>query len=416
MNFKTFFIKTLGCKVNQYETQAIIEILQNQNKMLVSEQKAEVIILNSCAVTQGAFTDLKKSVRHFVSINPTAKIIVIGCAAQVLKDKISLWPEVNTIIPQDKKFSFFQKTSFNNPFPNINNYFRARAVLKVQDGCSHHCTYCIVPLTRGKSISRKPKDILLEIKRLAQAGFKEIILSGINLRQYGRDLENKMNFWELIDFLGNNFNFLKHNIRIRLSSIEPADLTTQALLILKTHHFICPHLHISLQSGSNTILKKMGRGHYKAENLLDFCAKLNSIWPIYGLGLDLLVGFPGETEQNFNHTYELVNKLPLSYAHVFPYSPRPNTKAINIPDQVPQTLKKQRTKLLRELVQNKRKDFYQKVLKLHEVNVIVENSNLGTTEHYLQVKFTEPTNKPIKSVQKAKPIRIENDRLLVKLF
>lgn len=411
VDFKTFCIKTLGCKINQYETQAITEALIKKGKILADPSQADLIIFNSCAVTQKAVVDLKKQVNQIQkNKKKTSKIILTGCAAQVLKDKLATWKYVDTIIPGQEKFKYFIKSN-SDSFPPISNYFRARAILKIQDGCSHRCTYCIVPLARGKSRSREPKAILEELNQLAEAGFKEIILSGINLRQYGRDLSPNLDFWDLLTFLDKHFDFTQQQIRIRISSLEPKDLNSKALEVLAKKPFICPHLHISLQSGSNKILKAMGRGHYQVEDLVNFIEKLKSIWPLFGLGMDILVGFPGESEADFQETYNLIKELPLTYAHVFPYSPRPNTPAATFPNQVNKEVKKLRAQKLRELAQEKQLLFLKKLKNLPYLEVIVENAHSGTSQYYQQVFFSAPPNKKIKETQKVKPWQIQDNKL-----
>lgn len=414
MDFKTFHIKTLGCKINQYETQAINELLQQQGKTPVPLEEAELVIFNSCAVTQRAISDLKKQIKGVLKhLSPSTQILVTGCAAQVLKEKISRWKGVQLVIPQEQKLSFFAQEKQPLSFPPINNYFRARAILKIQDGCSHRCTYCIVPLTRGKSRSRNPREILAELKRLVEAGFQEVILSGINLRQYGRDLTEVKNFWELILFLKQHFDFIKHKVRLRISSLEPKDLDQRALDVLGESPFICPHLHISLQSGSDKILKLMGRGHYKAEDLERFIEQIKAIWPVFGLGLDLLVGFPGEKEEDFLATYNLVKRLPLSYAHVFPYSPRPNTPAATFSQQLPPAIKKERAKRLRDLVEEKKQLFLHKLLKLPSLQVIKENEYSGTSEYYQQVFFSTPLSLANKKLIQVRPWQVQDNKLFV---
>lgn len=414
MDFKTFHIKTLGCKINQYETQAINELLQQQGKTPVPLEEAELVIFNSCAVTQRAISDLKKQIKGVLKhLSPSTQILVTGCAAQVLKEKISRWKGVQLVIPQEQKLSFFAQEKQPLSFPPINNYFRARAILKIQDGCSHRCTYCIVPLTRGKSRSRNPREILAELKRLVEAGFQEVILSGINLRQYGRDLTEVKNFWELILFLKQHFDFIKHKVRLRISSLEPKDLDQRALDVLGESPFICPHLHISLQSGSDKILKLMGRGHYKAEDLERFIEQIKAIWPVFGLGLDLLVGFPGEKEEDFLATYNLVKRLPLSYAHVFPYSPRPNTPAATFSQQLPPAIKKERAKRLRDLVEEKKQLFLHKLLKLPSLQVIKENEYSGTSEYYQQVFFSTSLSLANKKLIQVRPWQVQDNKLFV---
>ena len=389
MTFNTFQIITFGCKLNQYETQALTEVLRKRGKRLV-KQKPEAIILNSCAVTHKAVLDLKKTVSRILKTNSQAKIYLTGCAAEVLRDELNTWPGIETIVPQSQKFAFFSQSVLNDPFLPISDYFRARAVIKVQDGCSHFCTYCIVPFARGKPRSRLPEDILAEINRLQKKGFAEFILSGINLHQYGLDLGYNFTFWDLVDFLGKNLN--KKKIRIRLSSLEPSDLNQKALTVLQKYsQLICPHLHVSLQSGSSKILSAMNRDHYHPHQLLEFTHKLKKIWPLFGLGLDVLLGFPGEEENDFKQTYALLEKLPLSYAHLFTYSPRPRTKAIKFKKQVNLATKQKRWHLLKKLVNQKQVLFLQKITKLPVLQVIPVSQTKAISEYYVPV-YVENNN------------------------
>jgi len=411
MNFNTFQIITFGCKLNQYETQALTETLARQGKRLV-RKNPEAVILNSCAVTHKAVLDLKKAVSKILKTNPKTKIYLTGCAAEVLKDQLKTWPGIEAIISQSQKFAFFSQSSLNNPFLPISDYFRARVVIKVQDGCSHFCTYCIVPFARGKPRSRSPQEVLAEIKRLQKKGFTEFILSGINLHQYGLDFDRSFDFWDLVDFLDQQLR--EETIRIRLSSLEPSDLNQKALTLLQRSKLICPHLHVSLQSGATRILQKMNRCHYLPRQLLEFIQELKKIWPIFGLGLDVLIGFPGETDEDFEQTLALLEQLPLSYAHLFTYSPRPKTKAANFQEQVSPSLKQTRWNILKKLVSQKQLLFVQKIASLPVLNVIPVGQFKAMSEYYLPV-YLDPNNPlPTKSKQiiPVKPLQLTKQKPL----
>ncbi|HWR03566.1 MAG TPA: MiaB/RimO family radical SAM methylthiotransferase, partial [Humidesulfovibrio sp.] len=332
---KTFHVATLGCKINQYESEAISEAWRDQGYAEASDPAgAGVLLVNSCAVTSRAVSDLRALVRRLRQQNPSARIVVTGCAAQVLGAELSAMPEVDEVVPQDRKAVLLAGPLFapaphpvspelapSVPEPprfppfHIGSFRRARAVVKVQDGCSHHCTYCIVPLTRGGSVSRDPAEAIAEMRRLLSSGYRELVISGVNLRQYGADLPEPHDFWDLLarveTELGPEW---AGRARLRLSSVEPGQLGAKALDVLGASRLVAPHLHLSLQSGDAGVLKRMGRGHYRPEQVLDFLRQLGGVWPRLGLGADLLTGFPGETAEQFETSYAFCRELPLTYA------------------------------------------------------------------------------------------------------
>lgn len=352
MEMKKFWITTLGCKINQYESESVRERwLSMGYEQAANDAEAHEIVINSCAVTAAALRDLRQTVRGINRRNPEGKIIIAGCAAQVFAKELAELPGVAKVLPQERKYELLKldekpetidgETIFQ-PF-EIDDYERSRAVVKVQDGCSHRCTYCIVPITRGPSVSREADDVVREIKRLLGAGFREMIISGINLSHYGRAFAESFDFWDLMERIEDEFAAeWGGRARLRISSLEPGQLNERALEVFSKSKLICPQLHLSLQSGDRQVLKRMGRGHYKPEDVLVFLNKLQEIWPVFGLGADILTGFPGETEEEFQNTLEFCRKLPLSYAHVFPYSIRPGTAAAAMKGQLDgQTKKKE---------------------------------------------------------------------------
>ncbi len=417
----SFSIITLGCKINQYESQAIAESLQGRGFVYAhTPAAAQTLIINSCAVTSRAVRDLKKTCRQAGRFNPGARIIITGCAAQVLEQELSLLREADMVIPQKNKNMLLNglgpsmEPAEKYPEYSISDYFRARAVVKVQDGCSHKCTYCIVPLTRGQSRSRSPGVILDEIIRLLNKGFSEIILGGINLRLYGRDLSPGIDFWDLIIFLHERLpSGPNQKFRIRLSSLEPSELNSKAFETLSTAKMLCPHLHISLQSGSPAVLEKMNRSHYNPSDLISFSRKLKLIWPLYSMGADILAGFPGETEKDFDQTMMLVQNLPLSYAHIFPYSPRPGTPAAKFPRQVAHNEKKLRASELNTLIQAKRQDFLQLLAREKTIDVVMETQTKGMSEHYVECCFEKPPSFKPRQMVRVKPLRIQDRKLIV---
>lgn len=423
---KKFWLTTLGCKINQYESESIRQRwIQMGYEQAADDSLAHEVVINSCAVTASALRDLRQTVRAVNRRNPSAKIIITGCAAQVFADELSELPGVVEVIPQERKSDLLKledkrseedsKIIFQ-PF-EINDYQRSRAVVKVQDGCSHRCTYCIVPITRGPSVSREVDDILKEIQRLLDAGFREMVVSGINLSHYGREFVDKIDFWDLMERIENVFGEdWAGKARLRISSLEPGQLNERALEIFSRSGLICPQLHLSLQSGDPSVLKRMGRGHYKPEDVIVFLDKLKTVWPVFGLGADILTGFPGETEEEFKNTLEFCRKLPLSYAHVFPYSIRPGTVAAGMKGHLDGRTKKERGRILRELVEEKKEAFLNRVMQMDSLKVLFQNKNKGICEFYSTCEFEHgfETDVPRELVE-VKPIKVEDGRLLVRV-
>ena len=291
-------------------------------------------------------------------------------------------------------------------------------MVKIQDGCSHRCTYCIVPLARGKARSRPADAILEEIQRLFEAGVGEVALSGINLRQYIFSLKPEGDFWDLLQWLDAQLApQWQGRGRLRCSSLDPAQLGDKALDILGASRLICPHLHLSLQSGSPETLRRMGRGHYDPQAIPDKVERLSAQFPALGLGADLLVGFPGETDAQFDETCELAKQLPLSYAHVFPYSPRPGTPAATYPDQLDMGVRKNRAARLRALVSEKKKAFVATQTALPQVQMSLRDKAVGAgmNEYYVSCRIagTIP-DVPERSLLQAVPVGADKGVLLVR--
>lgn len=418
-----FWLTTLGCKINQYESESIRQRwLQMGFEQAESDADAHEVVINSCAVTASALRDLRQTVRGINRRNPSAKIIITGCAAQVFAEELAELPGVSEVIPQERKSDLLKledhreetgKTVFQ-PF-EIKDYQRSRAVVKVQDGCSHRCTYCIVPITRGPSVSRSVNDVLKEIKRLLDAGFREMVISGINLSHYGREFAERIDFWDLMEKIEDEFGSMwGGKARLRISSLEPGQLNERALAVFANSKLICPQLHLSLQSGDRAVLKRMGRGHYKPENVLSFLEQLYKIWPVFGLGADILTGFPGETEDEFQNTLEFCRKLPLSYAHVFPYSVRPGTVAAEMKGHLDGPTKKERGRILRELVEEKKHEFLNKISEMDSLKVLFQNKNKGICEFYSTCVLEEGVIGEVpRELIEVKPVEVDKDCLQV---
>ncbi len=431
----SFYIITLGCKVNQYESQALRESwLAAGHAEAVAPERAGLVFINSCAVTAGAMADLRNAVSRIRRAAPDCRIAVSGCAAQALPEEVKALPGVLLLPQADKAGLRLEDCLIGSPplpgkpanesaadriWPafSLSGSERSRAVLKIQDGCSHRCTYCIVPLGRGASVSRPFPEIEAELERLLNAGFGEVVISGVNLGQFGRDLPGQPDFWDLLDKLEDKFTAWAGRTRLRLSSLEPGQLGAKALRTLTASRLCAPQLHLSLQSGSAPVLRRMGRGHYNLDALPNFLRSLQKTWPLFGLGADILTGFPGETDAEFQQTLDLCQRLPLSYAHVFPYSPRPGTPAATFAGQLPQPVKKERAARLRAVAAAKKQAFLSSQLALPHIALVLESKNKGVNEYYSECRLLRSAAlAPSRSLLRARPLGIEQDSLLVEVI
>ena len=449
---KAFYLATLGCKVNQYESHALREAWEALGMPEAARpEDAGCIVVNSCAVTAKAVADVRHTVSRLHRAAPDASIIVTGCAAEVMAAELASLPGVVRVVAQSNKTELLRLASgaeaaegptragsgpgriaaSDSPHPqvfppfSVSGYDRSRAVLKVQDGCSHGCTYCIVPLTRGRARSRSFDEALEEARRLLASGFREIVISGVNLRQY-RSSEG--DFWDFLSRLDASLSpEWAGQARLRLSSLEPGQLGGRALEALSACRMVAPHIHLSLQSGSPGVLTRMGRGHYDPASLPDFLERLRGLWPVFGLGADLLTGFPAESDEEFAEGLELIRALPLTYTHVFPFSRRPGTRAASLPGQIAQTVKKERAARLRALVGEKKQIFLRKLLAESRLSVVFENrgeqggsrkSPRGLCEYYVDCRLASDGHgkaaTPSGVLTPARPVGMDGDVLLVK--
>jgi MiaB/RimO family radical SAM methylthiotransferase len=434
-----FYLVTLGCKVNQYESRALREAwLRRGWQESPIPEGADLLVLNSCAVTGAAVADVRGAVRRLHRVAPQGAIVITGCAAEVLADEMAKLPGVTAVIGQSRKEELLRDdwageaplAAPEDPgsaaalFPAfaLSGADRSRALLKVQDGCSHRCAYCVVPLARGEPRSRSFAASLAEAERLLAAGFREIVISGVNLRHYGRELTGPArDFWDLLRHLDQRLGpAWAGRARLRISSLDPGQLGQKALDTLGESRMISPHLHLSLQSGSPSVLARMRRGHYTPESVTAFCGALRGIWPIFGLGADLLVGFPGESKAEFEESLNLCRSLPLSYAHVFPYSRRPGTAAAAMTGQLPIAEKKARTAALRFLIREKKHFFLHSLLNLPLLRVVFEDrsgqdafSFRGVNEFYADCRLQAAVVPETRVLSPVVPLRVENAALLV---
>lgn len=372
-NERTVALHTLGCKLNYSETSAI-ERLLNQDGFVTKEftEEADVYVINTCSVTNNADKECRQLVRRIQRKAPEAMVVVIGCYAQLKPKEIAEIPGVDLVLGASEKFNITEHLKelthgdsakicsceiedvegFHSSFSLVH---RTRTFLKVQDGCDYNCSFCTIPLARGKSRSNSIENILLEIKKIEEAGVKEIVLTGINLGDFGKDGKGEKtdkNFYSLLQAIEENTNVTRY----RISSIEPNLLTDEIINFVAASKKIMPHFHIPLQSGSNKILGLMRR-RYKRELYAEKVATIKSLIPDCCIGVDVITGFPGETENDFKDTVDFLLDIDVSYFHVFTYSERDNTHALNMEGVVPMNIRNDRTKILRSLSYRKMQQF-----------------------------------------------------------
>ena len=407
----TFIIKTFGCKTNQTESAVMEEkLLQSGFSAAKNLSECDYYIFNSCAVTLEAEKKLLQAVKSVKHNNPQTKIILTGCYAQLHKDEqnplfdkifgIYEKPDVVKIIENDTKISVSDINSHRDfRYEKLSNFNRTRATIKVQDGCNNRCSYCTICLARGLSRSCKTEDVLEQIGVLSENGYNEIVLTGIHVGQWGLDFSPKKTFLDLLKEIE------KTPIKTyRIGSLDPNETTDELIDFLSKSNKFCPHFHLSLQSLCGKTLKNMNR-HYNFEKIKAVTEKLNSTFKNVFLGCDIIVGFPQETEEDFNETYERLKEIPLSQIHVFPYSARPNTVAAKMNGQIPQNEKHRRMSLVKELSDKKHFDFLNKNIGSGFFVTVEKNPDKKTglykavTPNYIKVLFEgtpEIKNKYIK--------------------
>ncbi len=426
MNFegKTVAFHTLGCKLNFSETSTIARLMVEKGFNKVDFSKpADVYVINTCSVTENADKECKQIVKSALSQNPEAFVAIVGCYAQLKPEEIAQITGVDVVLGATEKFkllNYINLSTKNNTTQiqsceiNDADFFvdaysvgdRTRSFLKVQDGCDYSCTFCTIPLARGKSRSDTIENVVANAKKIAASGVKEIVLTGVNIGDfgYGRDIDGdtkkrkEYTFLDLIKALDE----VDGVERYRISSIEPNLLKDEIIEFVAQSKRFMPHFHIPLQSGNNELLKSMKR-RYLRELYADRVAKIKSLMPYCCIGVDVIVGFPGETDEQFLDTYNFINGLDVSYLHVFTYSERDNTEAIEMANPVPMAERKRRNKMLRILSAKKLRAFYESNIGKTST-VIFENESksdfmFGFTENYVKVKHpydVELVNKPIK--------------------
>ena len=424
--------KTLGCKLNYSETSSISREFTKKGYLKVPfEESSDIYVINTCSVTQNADKEFKYLVNKVKRKNPDSSVVAIGCYAQLKPKEISNIPGVDLVLGADKKFDILSYINLDKKDNNNihsceinsvdffkNSYSlgdRTRSFLKVQDGCDYKCTYCTIPRARGKSRSGKVSELIGNAKYLVSKGVKEIVLTGVNIGDYGifdvKTKKRESSFLELIS----NINLISDLDRVRISSIEPNLLTDEIIQFVYLSNNFVRHFHIPLQSGSDKILKLMKR-RYLRKLYEKRVGKIKELMPDCCIGVDVIVGFPGETDDDFIETYNFLKNLDISYLHVFSYSERDNTASLHIKQKVPKKLRAQRSQILRKLSNEKKKFFYLSNLSQSRP-VLFESKNndgyiYGYTDNYIRVK-TIWSKSLVDKIVECKLLELDND-LVVK--
>lgn len=406
-NKKKVAFYTLGCKLNFSETSTIARDFQNEGFERVDfEEIADIYVINTCSVTDNADKQFKQIVKKAMKLNDKAFVAAVGCYAQLKPEELAAVDGVDLVLGATEKFKI---TDYINDLSKndmgevhsceieeadfyVGSYSigdRTRAFLKVQDGCDYKCTYCTIPLARGISRSDALENVLKNAKEISEQGIKEIVLTGVNIGDYGKgEFGNKKHEHTFLDLV-KALDEVEGIERLRISSIEPNLLKNEAIEFVAQSRTFVPHFHIPLQSGSNDILKKMKR-RYMRELYSERVVKIREVMPHACIGVDVIVGFPGETDEHFLETYHFLNDLDISYLHVFTYSERDNTEAVDMDGVVPMNVRSKRSKMLRGLSVKKRRAFYESQIGTNRT-VLFESENKegyihGFTENYVKVK------------------------------
>jgi threonylcarbamoyladenosine tRNA methylthiotransferase MtaB len=398
---KRVAIATLGCKTNQFESAAMIEQFERAGYAVVPfTQPADIYVVNSCTVTARTDAETRRLIRRARRLNPAARIVATGCYAQVAPGELEQMPELDSVLGNREKQDIIGLVETGEsrvsdisgertfgPLKLESFAEHTRAFLQAQNGCNSFCTYCIVPYARGRSRSVPLEDVLQEVRKLSANGYREVVLTGIHLGAYGLDLTPAESLTELV----RRIDAEGLVPRLRIGSLEPNELTDELLTLMAKSEIICPHLHLPLQSGSDAVLQRMGR-RYTAAFFRDLMARISEAVPHAFIGADVIAGFPGESEDEFNETLQLLEELPFSDLHVFPYSRRPGTRAAELPGQIPGNVINKRAAFLRGSAAGKKAGFLKKQVG-RELPVLVQgfdsNSSVcnGISRNYVTVRF-----------------------------
>ena len=409
---------TLGCKVNQYETEAIKEAFVSRGAEIVAEDEfADVYVVNTCTVTNMADRKSRQYIRRMSTVNPDAIIVVTGCYAQVAADEVSAMPEVDLVIGNSLKneiaeraCEIYEKRSDADRTSHVLGYDEllhyedmgivtsdessmCRAYIKIEEGCNRFCSYCLIPYARGRVRSRRPEDVVTEAKTLIAKGYKEIILTGINTALYGTEpgfeFEKNADEEELsgLEVIIKRIDEIDEDFRIRLSSLEPTVVDKENVERLIKYEKLCHHLHLSIQSGSDSVLESMNR-HYSREDYLDIVRMLRNYDPLYGITTDIIVGFPGESDADFEESLDIVRQAEFARVHAFRYSPRKGTKGAELKGRVSGELSKERAARLEKAAAETAREFNEKNFD-SVCRVLTEEEQegfvTGYTDNYIKV-------------------------------
>lgn len=381
---------TFGCRLNTFES----EVMRN---LAEKAGLTDAVIINSCAVTAEAERQVRQKVRAVIRANPNKKVIVAGCSAQLNPGVFEEMPEVYKVLGNTDKLVFEnfissrrvivstpqnKEHSKTSTLTNIEG--KSKAFIQVQQGCNNLCAFCIVPLLRGKSHSFDKWQIINQVREFLNAGYRELILTGVDISAYGVDFSPREKLSDLVSDIFSEFK--KEDFRLRLSSLDPAYDYSELLTILKKEPRLAPHFHFSVQSGDNEILRSMKRRH-KREDVIFWANEIKKINPLAAIGADIITGFPGEDEEHFKNSLDLISEAQITHAHIFPYSPRPQTLAAEMPNQVAKELSKTRAKILIEKAATAKAKLGQNMLGKTCVVLVEKNGNSGYAENYMFTKF-----------------------------
>ena len=419
-----------GCKVNQYETNAMTQkFIEKGYEVIEHSKKADIYIINTCTVTNMSDRKSRQMLRRMKEQNENAIVVAVGCYAQVAKEELKKIPEIDLVLGNNEKLKI---TDYVEDYIDKNeNQFeiedvmhskefydfgdvtfteKTRAVIKIQDGCDRFCSYCIIPYARGRVRSRKPESVVSEIEKIAKEGIKEVVITGIHIASYGKDFKNDYRLIDLLEEL-NKINGIE---RIRLGSIEPLLITEEFVNRLKKLEKVCHHFHLSLQSGCNETLKRMNR-RYTIEEFKEIVERLRNTYKDVMLTTDIIVGFPGENEEEFEETYKFLKDIKFYKMHIFKYSPRKGTKAAEMKEQVNGNIKEERSRKLIELSDINEKEYNEEYIG-KEVEILFEEEKEGLykghTQNYILAYYK--TNKKLENkIVRVKCIGTETEHIIV---
>jgi threonylcarbamoyladenosine tRNA methylthiotransferase MtaB len=404
-------IVTFGCRLNTFESEVMKTHAQTAGLH-------DTIIFNTCAVTAEAEAQARQAIRRARREHPNKRIIVTGCAAQARPDQFTAMPEVNAVLGNEEKMHAAPYLSLDSERAQVNDIMsvretaahlvtsfegKARAFVQVQNGCNHRCTFCIIPFGRGNSRSVPMGEIVAQVRALVEAGYREVVFTGVDISDYGKDLPGTPTLGQMIR---RTLALVPELPRLRLSSIDAVEVDDDLYRLIAEEPRLMPHLHISLQAGDDMVLKRMKRRHLR-HDIVDFCARVRTLRPDMVYGADIIAGFPTETDAMFENTLRLVDEVGLTYLHVFPYSARPGTPAARMP-QVPKALRKIRAAQLRE-AGNRQLTQYLQAQVGQALDIVVEQDGMsGHSAGFAPVKLA--TTLPVRSLQRVHIVRADDER------